>query len=86
MKKTIVALVIANALTTTAAFAAGDAGTWYTGGKFGWSHYFDTNTLRPRIIIVVQTILMLTVTMSVEVFIPVIRSPRGWLLKVATII
>lgn len=44
MKKTIVALIIANAFTATAAFAAGDAGTWYTGGKFGWSHYFDTNT------------------------------------------
>lgn len=44
MKKTIVALIIANAFTTTAAFAAGDAGTWYSGAKFGWSHYFDTNT------------------------------------------
>lgn len=44
MKKTVVALIIANAFTASAAFAAGDAGTWYTGGKFGWSHYFDTNT------------------------------------------
>lgn len=44
MKKTVVALIIANAFTATAAFAAGDAGTWYSGGKLGWSHYFDTNT------------------------------------------
>lgn len=44
MKKTIVALIIANALTATTAFAAGDAGTWYSGAKFGWSHYFDANT------------------------------------------
>lgn len=44
MKKTLVALVIINAFTATTAFAAADAGTWYSGAKFGWSHYFDTNT------------------------------------------
>ena len=44
MKKTLITLIIANALTATTAFAAADAGTWYTGGKLGWSHYFDTST------------------------------------------
>lgn len=44
MKKTLITLIIANALTATTAFAAADAGTWYAGGKFGWSHYFDTST------------------------------------------
>lgn len=44
MKKTLVALIIANAFTATTAFAAADVGTWYGGAKFGWSHYFDTNT------------------------------------------
>lgn len=44
MKKTLITLIIANALTATTAFAAADAGTWYAGGKFGWSHYFDSNT------------------------------------------
>ncbi|WP_288846021.1 porin OmpA [uncultured Citrobacter sp.] len=43
MKKTLITLIIANALTATTAFAAADAGTWYAGGKFGWSHYFDTS-------------------------------------------
>ena len=44
MKKTLVALILANAFTATTAFAAADVGTWYGGAKFGWSHYFDTNT------------------------------------------
>lgn len=44
MKKTLVALILVNACTATTAFAAADAGTWYSGAKFGWSHYFDTNT------------------------------------------
>ena len=44
MKKALITLIIANALTATTAFAAADAGTWYTGGKFGWSHYSDTST------------------------------------------
>ncbi|HEP1894826.1 TPA: porin OmpA [Kluyvera cryocrescens] len=43
MKKALITLIIANALTATTAFAAADAGTWYAGGKFGWSHYFDTS-------------------------------------------
>mgnify|MGYP004711217597 CR=1 FL=1 len=43
MKKTLVALILVNACTATTAFAAADAGTWYSGAKFGWSHYFDTN-------------------------------------------
>ncbi|MEZ2584562.1 porin OmpA [Kluyvera intermedia] len=43
MKKTLITLIIANTLTATTAFAAADAGTWYAGGKFGWSHYFDTS-------------------------------------------
>lgn len=43
MKKTLITLIIANALTATTAFVAADAGTWYAGGKFGWSHYFDTS-------------------------------------------
>ena len=43
MKKTVIALIMANAFTATSAFAAADAGTWYSGAKFGWSHYFDTN-------------------------------------------
>ncbi|MGU9866976.1 porin OmpA [Kluyvera ascorbata] len=44
MKKALITLIIANALTASTAFAAADAGTWYTGGKFGWSHYSDTST------------------------------------------
>jgi OOP family OmpA-OmpF porin len=44
MKKTLVALILVNVCTATTAFAAADAGTWYSGAKFGWSHYFDTNT------------------------------------------
>lgn len=44
MKKTLVALILVNACTATTSFAAADAGTWYSGAKFGWSHYFDTNT------------------------------------------
>lgn len=44
MKKTVLALIIVNAFTATSALAAGDAGTWYGGAKFGWSHYFDTET------------------------------------------
>ena len=44
MKKTLVALILANVFTATTAFAAADVGTWYGGAKFGWSHYFDTNT------------------------------------------
>lgn len=43
MKKTLVALTILNACTISTAFAAADAGTWYGGAKFGWSHYFDTS-------------------------------------------
>ena len=44
MKKTLITLIIANALTATSAFAAADAGNWYAGSKFGWSHYNDTNS------------------------------------------
>ncbi len=44
MKKTLVALILANAFTATSAFAAADTGTWYSGAKFGWSHYFDAST------------------------------------------
>ncbi|MEO3989632.1 porin OmpA [Pseudocitrobacter cyperus] len=44
MKKTLITLLIVNAFTATTAFAAADAGTWYAGTKFGWSHYFDANT------------------------------------------
>lgn len=44
MKKTILTLIIVNAFTATTAFAAADTGTWYAGGKFGWSHYFDSST------------------------------------------
>lgn len=33
-----------SAFSATSAFAAADAGTWYGGAKFGWSHYFDTST------------------------------------------
>lgn len=44
MKKTLITLIIANAFTATTAFAAADVGTWYAGGKFGWSHYFDSST------------------------------------------
>lgn len=44
MKKTLFALIIANAFTATTAFAAADTGTWYSGAKFGWSHYFDAST------------------------------------------
>lgn len=43
MKKTLVALIIVNAVTASTAYAAADTGTWYAGGKFGWSHYFDTS-------------------------------------------
>lgn len=48
MKKTLITLIIANAFAATTAFAAADAGTWYAGGKFGWSHYFDTHTTQQR--------------------------------------
>ncbi|EKJ8220766.1 porin OmpA [Citrobacter sedlakii] len=44
MKKTVIALIVANAFSATSAFAAADAGTWYGGAKFGWSHYFDAKT------------------------------------------
>ena len=44
MKKTLITLIIANALTATSAFAAADAGNWYAGSKFGWSHYNDTSS------------------------------------------
>lgn len=43
MKKTLITLLIVNAFTATSAFAAGAAGTWYGGAKFGWSHYFDAS-------------------------------------------
>ncbi|MBB1202540.1 porin OmpA [Enterobacteriaceae bacterium 89] len=43
MKKTLVALMVLNACAVSTAFAAGDAGTWYGGAKFGWSHYADVN-------------------------------------------
>lgn len=43
MKKTLVALMILNACAVSTAFAAGDAGTWYGGAKFGWSHYGDVS-------------------------------------------
>ncbi|MFK3660578.1 porin OmpA [Scandinavium sp. NPDC088450] len=43
MKKTLVALMVLNACAVSTAFAAGDAGTWYGGAKFGWSHYFDAS-------------------------------------------
>lgn len=43
MKKTLVALIVLNACAVSTAFAAGDAGTWYGGAKFGWSHYADVS-------------------------------------------
>lgn len=43
MKKTLVALMVLNACAVSTAFAAGDAGTWYSGAKFGWSHYADVH-------------------------------------------
>ncbi|MCT4703285.1 porin OmpA [Enterobacteriaceae bacterium H20N1] len=43
MKKTLVALLMVNALAATNAFAAADANTWYGGAKMGWSHYFDAS-------------------------------------------
>ncbi|MFG6656109.1 porin OmpA [Scandinavium sp. M-37] len=43
MKKTLVALMVLNACAVSTAFAAGDAGTWYGGAKFGWSHYADVS-------------------------------------------
>jgi Outer membrane protein and related peptidoglycan-associated (lipo)proteins len=43
MKKTLVALMVLNACAVSTAFAAGDAGTWYSGAKFGWSHYADVS-------------------------------------------
>lgn len=44
MKKTLITLIIVNTFTATAAFAAADAGSWYAGSKFGWTHYSDANT------------------------------------------
>ncbi len=44
MKKTLITLIIASTFTATTAFAAADAGSWYAGSKFGWSHYGDTNS------------------------------------------
>lgn len=44
MKKTLVALMVLNACAVSTAFAAGDAGTWYGGAKFGWSHYADVSS------------------------------------------
>ena len=41
MKKTVIALIMANAFTATSAFAAADAGTWYTGAKSGRPPYFN---------------------------------------------
>lgn len=49
MKKTLITLIIANAFTASTAFAATDAGTWYGGTKFGWSHYFDSHTSQGRV-------------------------------------
>lgn len=43
MKKTLVALIVLNVCSTSTAFAAADAGTWYGGAKLGWSHYFDAS-------------------------------------------
>ncbi|MGL4723903.1 MAG: porin OmpA [Scandinavium sp.] len=43
MKKTLIALMVLNVCVVSTAFAAGDAGTWYGGAKFGWSHYFDAS-------------------------------------------
>jgi OOP family OmpA-OmpF porin len=43
MKKTLIALIALNAFTMSEAYAAADAGTWYGGAKFGWSHYFDAS-------------------------------------------
>lgn len=44
MKKTLIALIILNTCAASTAFAAADAGTWYGGAKFGWSHYFDASS------------------------------------------
>jgi OmpA-OmpF porin, OOP family len=41
MKKTLIALIVLNTCAVATASAAGDAGTWYGGAKFGWSHYAD---------------------------------------------
>lgn len=43
MKKTLIALLVLNTCVVSTAFAAADAGTWYGGAKFGWSHYFDAS-------------------------------------------
>lgn len=42
MKKTTIALAIAFAGVATAAQAAPNDNTWYTGAKLGWSNYHDT--------------------------------------------
>jgi OOP family OmpA-OmpF porin len=77
MKKTVIALIMANAFTATSAFAAADAGTWYSGAKFGWSHYFDTNMGSKAFENTHLTTSILTMIMSAGVFIRVIRLPHG---------
>ncbi|MCR3755281.1 MAG: outer membrane porin A [Sodalis sp. Psp] len=42
MKKTAISLAVALAGFTTAARAAPKGDTWYTGGKLGWSRYYNT--------------------------------------------
>ena len=44
MKKILITLIIANAFAASTAFAAAEAGSWYAGSKFGWSHYGDSNS------------------------------------------
>ncbi|WP_025123404.1 MULTISPECIES: outer membrane beta-barrel protein [unclassified Serratia (in: enterobacteria)] len=47
MKKILITLIIANALTASTAFAAAEVGSWYPGSKFGWSHYGDSDSNQP---------------------------------------
>ena len=77
MKKTVLALIMFNAFTATSAFAAADAGTWYGGAKFGWSHYFDTNMGSKAFDNTHSDHFDLTMIMSAGVFIRVIRLPHG---------